>query len=191
MEDAMEGHKLLKGKAQGDKNDKKKILEKTVDSCYLRRLERAISRWRDEVTMKRNREERIVRLVMKRRNRLLRDAMDRYKDHDMKERVRLRNEKTIEYLLDQRSRERVRTTFNALFYYAQKMRKARRVWSVIFTRVDFFMRCRAVRRWSYNCQLKQESNLHKTQSSIIDSNLGLCANINELEASANSQDNEI
>jgi hypothetical protein len=82
--------------------------------------------------------------------------MERYKDHDKKVKLSLRNEQTVEYLVQLRAIRSMREKFNAICKYTVKMQKAKRYWNMILGRMDRFIRRRAVRRWLINANLKRE-----------------------------------
>ena len=109
-----------------------------------------MGKWEGIMKTKNVQETQFLRIAMHMRKRNLREAFNNYlfffkwsRQHDV-------NVRGANFLFDKISQKNKAKVFNALCFYTQRNQEAKRYWKKVLSRLDQYMKLRAVNIWKEN-----------------------------------------
>ena len=112
-----------------------------------------MAQWLGICKLRETQEERYTRVTGRMRKRFLREAFNKYyafykwsRQHD----ANLMGSETLKEKLDMRTKAKV---FNSLSFHTNRHQRAKRYWQKVLSRLDQYMKLRAVTIWKENAHL--------------------------------------
>lgn len=136
--EALSEEKQIRQKIEGVKSIQRKVTEKTFKKLFYRKLQYAINRWKDICVDKNDKEARAAYLCKKMRQRLLRDAFERYLWFFKKSLQHSKNELRADHIRETLRMRELRKIYNAMIKYTKWRLRIKRVWNKVLYRFDYF-----------------------------------------------------
>ena len=108
-------------------------------------------------------------MILRNRKRNLRKAFDEYIAWLKWHRQHVKNIRGALYIRSKYDLKLMQRTYDAICFYFNRHTRAHRYWNKILTRMDCYLKKRAVTNWRVNAGLKYEEELANIQDSVTDS----------------------
>ena len=159
----MQNEKELRHNEEFIRTTKRRLTDKIVRKLYYRQLSVAMGKWEGICKTKNIQEGQFLRSAMHMRKRNLREAFNNYlvfykwsQQHD-------KNVRGSNGLFEKISMKNKAKVFNALVFYTKRNQQAKRYWKKVLSRMDQYMKLRAVNVWKENANLTTLEMLTNSQ----------------------------
>ena len=167
-EQAMQDESDLRGKEELHRTAKRMIIDKTMRKFMYRAQAVAIGRWKDICNLKTGQESNFALIYLRHRKRNLRRAFDLYVVFLKWSRQHSKNLSGADSLFYKIKLKQMQKTFNAMTYYTNRNKRARRYWNKILHRMDSYIKKRHLTIWRFNANEKFEFELDQNQNAVTD-----------------------
>jgi hypothetical protein len=165
--EALANEKNIQDNEDKVRNLKRRLIDKMFRKLFFKRLSLGMKKWKSVCNNRTSQEEMAAFVIKKLRLRLINDAFTRYLIFYKKSLQHDRNVNSATHMRQVLEHKTMRKTFNAICFYTNRQKTSHGYWIRIFTKVENFMKSRAIKKWNMNSNLRYENKLIHTQDRII------------------------
>jgi hypothetical protein len=158
-EQAMVNETDLRAREELHRTAKRVIVDKTMRKLMYRKLSAALGRWMDICNLRTDQERRFAFNILRHRKRNLRQAFDKYLEFLNWSRQHHKNLAGANSLYYKVKVREMQKTFNAMSFYTNRNKRARRYWNKILHRMDAYIKQRHLTIWKFHAGVKFEFEL--------------------------------